>query len=1089
MTTTGQMYAIGGATGAVAGTTGLTSTQARTQSSYSGFDFANTWYMADGDTRPFLRSEYSTTITNAHQLQLIGMDRGTLSGSYSLSNNLNLGATLSNASEMWGSKGWVPVGTAPLAFNGSFDGNYHIIDGLKIDRPTQNYVGLFGYTYDARLSRIGLTNVDVKGQDLVGSLAGQFYGVATDSFATGAVSGRWQVGGLLGETDNPTFSTAGNTRLYANVSVYGTGGDIGGLIGQNNSNLSQAYSAGYVMGGVGSVGVGAAFGTSDGTLSNVYYDNLTSGQTGAGTGYTTSQLQSALPSGFDSNYWGIVQNQSYSYLKAFYSGAPQVIAGRAYTDSGSAAAAGALVSALVNGTKVGSAYAGANGYYNILLNAGTIGSNVQMATYTTGGNAGVGYKQNASGSTTNLVVYGGMLNMTGSSSTLSALNAGLATALGSSGVSTSLANLRISATNANFAIDQAINVSDTTYIFAGGTVTQSAGASITAAGIFLGPLSTNASFALNAAGNAIGTLQSASLGSGSLDFYSSTNLSVGSVTANAGMTIRSGGRMTIIGLYNSTATGDAVVLSAATTFVNSSFANAITTPNGRWIVYAATPTGSSFNGLNSSNAAIWNATYANNAPSTIASGNRYVFALQPTLTFTSANASKYYGQTADVSSSYTVSANVSSIANVFTVDTGAYTGAPVLTSTGTAAAATVAGGPYTIDIAQGSLSSSFALAFANTGKLTVNKASLIIYVGSANKIYGDTYTGSSSDYSMSGLKNSDSVSSVTLTSTGAGAVANVGSYTLTGSNATGTGLSNYNLSYSAGTLSVGQAVLTVTASNGTKTYGTNHTFAGTEFTYSGLKNADSVTSVSLSSTGAAGTAGVGNYQIAVSGAAGSGLSNYAIYYNTGSLGVTPAPLTVAANDQTKVYGTTAVLGTTAYSVTGSMFNGDLVTGVTLASGAAGAGASVGSQVIVPSNATGTGVSNYSITYSQAGRLTVTPAPLTIKAADQTKTYGTTVSGTYSITGGALVNGDTISQVTFASAGFAGTAAVARALHDHGQQRGRKPGSVELRHHLRHRRADRRQGVADDHGIGSVEILRQRDDPGSGRVHPWRAVQR
>ncbi len=56
------------------------------------------------------------------------------------------------------------------------------------------------------------------------------------------------------------------------------------------------------------------------------------------------------------------------------------------------------------------------------------------------------------------------------------------------------------------------------------------------------------------------------------------------------------------------------------------------------------------------------------------------------------------------------------------------------------------------------------------------------------------------------------------------------------------------------TQSVATAALTVTANSTSKTYGRSVTFAGTEFTTSGLVNGDKVTSVSLSSPGAAATA-------------------------------------------------------------------------------------------------------------------------------------------------------------------------------------------------------------------------------------------
>ncbi len=50
--------------------------------------------------------------------------------------------------------------------------------------------------------------------------------------------------------------------------------------------------------------------------------------------------------------------------------------------------------------------------------------------------------------------------------------------------------------------------------------------------------------------------------------------------------------------------------------------------------------------------------------------------------------------------------------------------------------------------------------------------------------------------------------------------------------------------------------LTITASSRSKTYGDTVTFAGTEFTTSGLVNSDTVTSVTLTSTGAGASAAV-----------------------------------------------------------------------------------------------------------------------------------------------------------------------------------------------------------------------------------------
>ncbi|REN19650.1 hypothetical protein DSI41_09195, partial [Mycobacterium tuberculosis] len=83
--------------------------------------------------------------------------------------------------------------------------------------------------------------------------------------------------------------------------------------------------------------------------------------------------------------------------------------------------------------------------------------------------------------------------------------------------------------------------------------------------------------------------------------------------------------------------------------------------------------------------------------------------------------------------------------------------------------------------------------------------------------YGQT--GGLNGFDSQGLVNGDTVSSVDLASTGMMATANVGNYLITASNADGTGLSNYAITYADGVLSIGKAGLTITASDGTKTYG------------------------------------------------------------------------------------------------------------------------------------------------------------------------------------------------------------------------------------------------------------------------------
>src|SRR2546428_4727197 len=101
-----------------------------------------------------------------------------------------------------------------------------------------------------------------------------------------------------------------------------------------------------------------------------------------------------------------------------------------------------------------------------------------------------------------------------------------------------------------------------------------------------------------------------------------------------------------------------------------------------------------------------------------------------------------------------------------------------------------------------------------------------------------------------------------------------------------------------------EAPLTVTASNRTKTYGQAVTFAGTEFTTSGLVNGDTVTSATLTSSGAAATATVvgSPYSTGTSAATSTGRGSCSIVYVNGALTVNAATLTVTASNRTKTYG-------------------------------------------------------------------------------------------------------------------------------------------------------------------------------------------
>jgi FtsP/CotA-like multicopper oxidase with cupredoxin domain len=339
-------------------------------------------------------------------------------------------------------------------------------------------------------------------------------------------------------------------------------------------------------------------------------------------------------------------------------------------------------------------------------------------------------------------------------------------------------------------------------------------------------------------------------------------------------------------------------------------------------------------------------------------------ALVPTVTFTGAPLAAFYGSTFVVTAT-TNSSSVPTIAGT----PGVCTVGPVA---GTAASATA-----TVTMTSGSgicvltatwAPDSFFLGTTATQSTAAVPAPLTITANGAIKAYGQTVTFLGTEFTTAGLLAGDTVTSVTLTSAGAAATAAVGSYPIVPSAAVGTGLANYAISYVNGTLTVNPAALTITANSGSKPYGLAMTFVGNEFLATGLLNADTVTSVTLTSTGAAGTAGVGTYPIVPSAAVGTGLTNYTIAYVNGTLTVNPVALTITANNWSKVYGQTVTFAGTEFVPVG-LLNTDAVTSVTLSSAGTAVTAAIGTYPIVPSAAVGTGLGNYSIAYVN-GTLTV-----------------------------------------------------------------------------------------------------------------------
>ena len=205
-----------------------------------------------------------------------------------------------------------------------------------------------------------------------------------------------------------------------------------------------------------------------------------------------------------------------------------------------------------------------------------------------------------------------------------------------------------------------------------------------------------------------------------------------------------------------------------------------------------------------------------------------------------------------------------------------------------------------------------------TTTATITQRDLTVTVTGINKVY-DGSIAATVNLSTDALESDTVTASYTSASfadknAGTRKAVSVGGISISGSDA-----GNYNLvnTTASTTANITPKDLTITANDRGKTYDDTVTFAGTEFTAMGLVNADSVTSVTLTSTGAAAGATVDGspYSIVPSAVLGIGLSNYNITYVNGSLTVNKASiaLTMGSSVTTSTQGRLVTFTTTVTS--------------------------------------------------------------------------------------------------------------------------------------------------------------------------------
>jgi putative lipoic acid-binding regulatory protein len=323
-------------------------------------------------------------------------------------------------------------------------------------------------------------------------------------------------------------------------------------------------------------------------------------------------------------------------------------------------------------------------------------------------------------------------------------------------------------------------------------------------------------------------------------------------------------------------------------------------------------------------------------------------------------------------------------------------GAP---SVNTSADTTSSVGNYDVIVSLGSLSNTnYTYSFSN-GTLNVTAASLSVTADSASKVYGSTnpaFTGN-----VVGVLNNDGITA--SYSTTADETSSVGNYNIVPAlSDPNNKLSNYVVASTNGVLTVTPAALSVTADSTTKVYGSvNPGFTGNVV---GVLNNDGI--AASYSTVADETSSVGNYDIIPSLLdPNNRLNNYIVASTNGMLTVTPAALSVTANNTSRGYGEANPFFTG--NLMGVVNNDDITASY---STAAGTNSPVGNYDIVP---TLVDLNNRLVNYivsSTNGVLSVLPTALLVTADNQSRVFGTT-NPVLTVSYSGFVNGETLAVLS------------------------------------------------------------------------------
>ncbi len=182
---------------------------------------------------------------------------------------------------------WTPIGTINQPFAGVFDGQNHVVTGLKIDRSQGVYQGLFGYVsgtddaHKAQIKNVAVRDAQIRAWTEVGAVVGR-YGQFTQGFVEPLENCAMIGGTIQGTSSMGQSSCVGGIvglacgeiqRCYATGNIIGADNarEYGGIVGETYKAVKACYWTGRLS-ALGSYAddFGGIAGSARGAVTNCY---------------------------------------------------------------------------------------------------------------------------------------------------------------------------------------------------------------------------------------------------------------------------------------------------------------------------------------------------------------------------------------------------------------------------------------------------------------------------------------------------------------------------------------------------------------------------------------------------------------------------------------------------------------------------------------------------------------------------------------------------------------------------------------------------------------------------------------------------